>query len=177
MEPIDAFLHWRDHWSDIQTHLSTLYDAARMTEAMLELGTRGGVSTSALLAGTCDSSVEGHLWSVDRDDCSALFAECPRWTFIQADSCDVAAIEAAGLPALIDVLFIDTAHTREQTYRELSTWGPRVRPGGIILLHDAYDGSTFPGVIAACMDYCDPRGLDLLIKPGSYGLAIIEVPS
>lgn len=176
MNPLDAFIHWRDHWSDISEHLYTLYDATHQRNGTiaLELGTRGGVSTSALLSGLLE---DGHLWSVDLDDCSALFAGCNDWTFIQSDSCDVARIDAAGLPPLLDVLFIDTAHTEEQTFKELSTWGPRVRPGGVILLHDAYDGSTFPGVIAACMRYCDPRGLELRIRAGSYGLAIIEVPA
>lgn len=179
MDPFEAFTHWRDHWSDIQAHLLRLYTATRRGEGIvLELGTRGGVSTSAFLTGIeIERQSHGHLWSVDRDNCADLFAECDAWTFVQADSCDVQALEAAGLPDNIDVLFIDTEHTEEQTFRELTTWGPRVRPGGVILLHDAYDGSTFPGVIAACMHYCDPRGLDLRIKPGSYGLAVIGVPA
>lgn len=160
-------------WSDIQMHLPLLYKGAR--GHVLELGVRFGVSTITLIAGV--EVHGGHVWSVDIDpDCLYRVGESEHWTFICADSCDAFTIDAAGLPDKLDMLFIDTEHTQDRTFRELVLWGSRVKPGGAILLHDVYDGSTFPGVLEAIKDYCDPRGLQCLLYPHSYGLGEIRIP-
>lgn len=164
----ERYEYWLTHWSDVQTHLPTLYEAARGN--VLELGVRAGVSTSALLAGVTDHG--GHVWSVDRDDCSPVFAGHPRWTFVQADSLDKAM--ADGIPAKLDCLFIDTEHTETRTIDELRFWGPSVRKGGVILLHDTDDDSTYPGVRNAMEAYCEERGLVAEYHEGSYGLGVIR---
>lgn len=73
-------------WSDVQGHLPFLYEHAALPrgitsrggdskgesipwgkrKVILELGVRGGISTSALLAGVEKSG--GHLWSVDVEE-------------------------------------------------------------------------------------------------------------
>lgn len=165
MSATERYQYWLEHWSDVQAHLPTLYDHAR--GAVLELGVRAGVSTAALLAGV--EVHGGHVWSVDRDDCAAVFAGHPQWTFLQADSC--ADLEA---PTALDLLFIDTEHTMDRTLRELRLWGPRVQPGGVILLHDTDDMSTWPGVRDAMAVYCKERGLVPEFRDGSYGLGVIR---
>lgn len=157
-----------ENWSDVQGHLETLFDCARGN--VLELGVRAGISTAALLAGVEQHG--GHVWSVDRDDCSPVWTSHPQWTFLQADSLDEARI---AVPNVLDCVFIDTEHTETRTIAELELWGPRVGPGGVILLHDTDDGSTYPGVRNAIAYYCITRDLTPLYMPGSYGLGVIRL--
>lgn len=50
----------------------------------------------------------------------------------------------------LDVLFIDGDHSYEGARADFLRWGPRVRPGGHLLFHDAVDtggyGNVYPGV-------------------------------
>lgn len=162
----EKYQYWLTHWSDVQAHLPTLYEYARGN--VLELGVRAGVSTSALLAGVTDHG--GRVYSIDRDDCSPIFGNHPHWRFIQADSLD-----ADMLPFIkLDCLFIDTEHTEDRTLAELRLWGPHVNPGGVILLHDTDDGSTYPGVRNAIEAYCKERSLTPEYHEGSYGLGVIR---
>jgi len=164
------YAEWITVWSDVQTHLPRLFAHSHGT--VLELGVRAGVSTAALLAGV--EVVGGTVWSVDRDDCSPLFAGNPQWRFVQADSLDERALDAAGLPASLDLLFIDTEHTADRTARELALWGTRVRCGGVIYLHDTDDPATMPGVRDAMEAYCRERGIVPIYHAGSYGLGEIR---
>lgn len=182
MMATERYHYWLNNWSDMQAHLPTLFEHARGN--VLELGVRAGVSTSALLAGV--EAHGGHVWSVDRDDCSPVFAGHPQWTFIQADSLDLGKIRAARLQGyensaaveyndtLWDLVFIDTEHTETRTLAELRTWGPYVHPGGLILLHDTDDSSTYPGVRNAISFYCLQHGLAPDFHGGSYGLGVIR---
>lgn len=159
-------------WSDMQEHLPRLFEAAH--GVVLELGVRFGVSTTALLAG-----VEAHggtVWSVDHDpECAQRF-DHPQWRFIHAHSLDIETIRAAGLPDQLDLVFIDTVHTEEHTTAELELYGPMVKPGGAMMLHDTEDMATYPGVLNAIKAYCEPRGLNYTLISGSYGLGVIDLP-
>lgn len=48
----------------------------------------------------------------------------------------------------IDVLYVDGAHRYRPARRDLDQWGARVRPGGVMLIHDAFSSV---GVTAAIM--------------------------
>ena len=163
----EAYRYWLEHWSDVQTHLPVLYEAARGN--VLELGVRAGVSTCALLAGVADHG--GHVWSVDINDCRPAIGVHPDWTFIQADSLDDVLITP---DKPIDCLFIDTEHTEHRTIGELHRWGQHMRPGGVILLHDTDDMSTYPGVRNAMERYCADTGRTPEYREGSYGLGVIR---
>ena len=114
-------------WSDIVDHLPRLREeACRPNVVVIELGVRGGNSTAAFLDAA--ELYEGHVWSVDIADCPG---EHERWTFIQGDDMDV----VDQLPEC-DVLFIDTSHHYEHTLEELKAYVPKVRDGGVVLLHD-----------------------------------------
>lgn len=147
--------------SDISDHLGFIFyfavDAA--PRLIVELGTRGGESTRALLAAarTCDAT----MLSVDIDDCGGI--EVPfrdRWNFVRAD--DVAFgregfvrwCDERSIAPRIDVLFIDTSHEYEHTRQELEAWTPHLAPRGVMLFHDTnmgrgvyarLDGSTGVG--------------------------------
>jgi predicted O-methyltransferase YrrM len=134
---------------------------------VVELGTRTGVSTTALLAGV--EARGGQVISVDIEECGHLFQH-PQWTFIGSDSRNSEL--PAGL-APVDVLLIDTEHTYEICSAELALWTPHMRPGGVVLLHDP---ETFPGVRRAITDFCARTGWGVTFVLPCNGMAIINVP-
>ncbi len=161
--------------SDIQHHLPLLYSLARGN--VLELGTRTGVSTAALLAGV--EAHGGHVWSIDVDDCSGLFAGHPQWRFVQGSStdpemlCHTHSVDG-GIPAGFDLILIDTEHSWEQVTAELTLWQRHIAPGGTICIHDP---ETFPGVRRAVTEFCEARGWPVTFVLPCNGMAVIEVPN
>lgn len=165
-------------YSDISLHLPFLYSQAlgRRPATVIELGVRTGNSTSAFLAAGAD------LWSVDIRPpvVPAAWHDLAAWHFLMADDCDGTA--RGWLPAVADIVFIDTEHTYDQAMRELEIYVPRVRPGGAVLMHDTQfaDGADLgePAGPVACAirDYCGAHGLSWENRPGSYGLGVIAVP-
>ena len=155
--------------SDIQHHLPLLFSLARGN--VVELGTRSGVSTAALLAGV--ERRGGTVVSVDIDPACAKVAEGhPQWSFICADSRHPGLPEESG-GGQIDLLFIDTEHQYEITQAELALWADYVRPGGHICLHDP---ETFPGVRRAVQEFCTARDWPVTFVLPCHGMAVIERP-
>ena len=140
--------------TDIHEHLVTLYllTVELDLKRILELGTRDGDSTIALLHGA--KAVGGHVTSVDLKE-SAKAKEAVLglgfaafWSFIESDD--------TVLPwdTPIDHLFIDTSHTFEHTVKELKKFEPLVRVGGVITLHDSV---TYPDLRRAVLEYTKGR--------------------
>ena len=122
----------------------------------------------ALLAGLEERG--GKLWSVDVDpESAAIFAGHPQWCFVLADSRDERPVIDAGLPAELDVLFIDTIHTYEQVRDELAVWGDRVGEGGVILFHDT---DSYPPIRKAISEWCKSRSVPFEFRGGSNGLGV-----
>ena len=104
-------------------------------KVIVELGVELGISTQALLL-ACKKG-GGHLWSVDTGVCpevqrwvkQAGFEEY--WTFTMIN--DLKFVET--WKKSIDLLFIDTTHTFNQTLNELEAYSPHVT--GNIFLHDS----------------------------------------
>src|SRR5215471_14832452 len=74
--------------SDIRDHIGTIFceAIASRPRLLVELGTRGGVSTRTLLAAA--EIVDAHVLSIDINDCSDVNlpdALRKRWTFVRAD--------------------------------------------------------------------------------------------
>lgn len=163
-----ARLYWhmsQDASLDTHAHLPFLKEVAKGN--VLEIGVHCGISTTALLAGLEENG--GHLWSVDvHPSCRYVWYGHPQWTFFCPWSGDKVEPE---LP--LDVLFIDGDHSFEGVMRDLITWGPQVKKGGLILLHDA-DTPSFPGVRFAIREYCG-GGLKHELRQGSHGLEVIYV--
>ncbi len=154
--------------SDIRHHLPLLHSLARGN--VVELGTRGGASTQALLVGL--ERRGGKLLSVDIDDCSAVAAGHPLWAFLQGSSTDERTVETAAEWRPIDLLFVDTLHDVEQVTAELRLWEPHVAAGGTICVHDP---ETFPGVRRAIDDYTRGRAdLAVTYVLPNNGMAVIE---
>ena len=171
-------------WSDIKGHMPFLRETAASYRepVVIELGTRTGNSTAAFLAGCSGNG--GKVWSVDIAD-----PEVPDhwrepmwlgpWEFLKAD--DVSPAAQGWLPLECDILFIDTSHTFEQTLAELRLYVPRVKPGGVVLLHDTEweppgHATDYPtGTVTEALNaYCEESGLSWVNRTGSYGLGIIR---
>lgn len=118
--------------TDISGHLIHLYEltiALPKNKIIVELGTREGESTTALLAAVNDSG--GKLYSIDIQNCN-IYPHEINWKFIQGNDMEI--VKTWNLK--IDHLFIDTSHTYEHTLAELRSWGSFVEHLGIITLHD-----------------------------------------
>jgi predicted O-methyltransferase YrrM len=138
--------------SDISDHLGPIFYFAmdRHPKLIVELGTRGGESTRALLAAAQES--DATMLSLDIGDSGDL--DLPyrkRWNFVQAD--DVAFGKERfttwcgehHLEPKAEVIFLDTSHEYEHTKQELEVWMPHLREGGVMILHDANMGNGLYG--------------------------------
>ena len=137
---------------DIADHLTSLFFLASLSNAklMVELGTRGGESTRALLSAAALN--EAILLSVDIRDCGSLsLPHAHYWRFVQAD--DVVFGESGfqqwclrnSLAPNVDFLFVDTSHEYDHTRREIEVWSPYLSPNGMIVFHDTNMGEGIYG--------------------------------
>ena len=132
----------------MQDHIGTIFReaVAACPRLIVELGTRGGISTRALLAAA--ELVDSHVLSLDIMDCSAIVLPerfRARWSFVQSD--DVAFVgapfgqfcAARVLPASAAVILVDTSHEYDHTGAEIAAWMPRLATPGV-LFHDTNMG-------------------------------------
>jgi predicted O-methyltransferase YrrM len=173
--------------SDINEHLELLYRIVVETDAqkIVELGTRSGNSTCALVIGAFRTG--GHVVSVDNGmgdeytgelrtfsavaETSDLITHklglADHWTLVNRDDLEF----AEEYHDEIDVLFIDTVHSYEQTKKELDAWGNKVVSGGFIVIHDTV---SFPEQNVAIWEYLDQHLLsDYVEYENCNGLGII----
>lgn len=157
--------------TDIRQHLMTLHMLTRELNlrTILELGTRTGESTVALLEAA--RNIDGRVYSVDIGICSEakrIVKQCGLqnyWTFMQGDDLKIPWTEP------IDHLFIDTSHKFDHTLKELEKYEPFVKNGGIISMHDIVSS---PEVLKALKYYSRNRAdLHLYRYFNNYGLAVI----
>jgi len=171
--------------TDMYHHLPYLRQVVINLKAkqVIELGVRTGESTVAFLAGLAETG--GKLWSCDIQSPlevtnhgpgnpikDHIWGKYDNWEFVKGNDLQV----AKQAPKRCDVLFIDTEHTYEQAVAELEAYGPRVRPGGVILMHDTYGLQPKNQVVQAISKYMDGKD-DLTLTNDSecYGLATIRV--
>lgn len=128
---------------DIIEHLPTIQKVCFQVEAqtILELGVRDGNSTRALLEAA--RVLDAQVISIDIEDCSWV-AKDSRWTFHQMDDMKFK------IDFPVDVLFIDTSHTYDQTIRELNKFTRWITPNGVVMLHDTI---SCPPVLDAINDF------------------------
>ncbi len=156
---------WADIQVDMAPHYRTLTRYAREATTIVEFGVRGGVSTWALLDGL---PPEGRLVSVDIIDCIVppRVRDDERWTFIVGDDMD-AGVQAQ-LPAVADLVFIDTSHEYEHTVAEI-TLALTMEPARIIF-HDY----VMEPVRQAVDEFLAREGWHLVDNELPYGLATVE---
>jgi cephalosporin hydroxylase len=156
-EEIQTVLRQSERRTDISDHLLTLYAEATevLPRVIVELGTRGGESTRALLrvAERCS----GTMVSVDTEDCSDI-AQSDHWIFVRSDDVEFGSTwpnwsRIHSLPQEVDFLFVDTSHLYNHTRAEIHTWFPHLAPQAKAVFHDTNvnvvfrrrDGSMGPG--------------------------------
>jgi predicted O-methyltransferase YrrM len=115
---------------------------------LLEIGTAKGGTLYAL---ACASAPTSRVLSLDVDQPSAARLRLYRHFAGRGRTIDVlvgdSRLEATRAQALdffrhqpLDVLFIDGDHAYESVKRDYELYGPLVRSGGIVALHDIVDG-------------------------------------
>jgi len=132
---------------------------------IVELGTRGGESTCALLIGASETG--GHVVSVDHGKGSLYAAEPSTANELEGASKTIRMLALDDLWTMVimddlefgteykpdlDLLFIDTTHSYGQTIKELELWGNRVGHGGYILIHDTVG---YPEQLQAIWEFLD----------------------
>jgi|SRR5581483_2450831 len=143
----EVLLQTHSKKTDINDHLLTLFieSLSLQPSLIVELGVRGGESTSALerAARLCNSV----LLSVDLDDCEHVSGYEKRY-FIKSD--DVALAERFPqwckeheLRTAVDVLFIDTSHEFEHTTQEIQSWFPLLADHCKVFFHDTNMSRVF----------------------------------
>lgn len=128
VEPLDVLFERASKTvSDINEHAVTLKELASQCEHVTEFGMRHGVSTVALLAGQPGTFVTYDLNRPNEADSLAKVAGKTNFKFVQGSSIEVDIEET-------DLLFIDTKHTADHLWAELSRHAGKVRRW--IALHD-----------------------------------------
>ena len=138
----------RKDYPNVQRFLPEIEKAAKGN--ILQLGSRDGVSTDALLRGVEKNG--GFVWSVDCDEAwKDAWVGHAQWKFIHAFSHEEEKVLAGGVPKELDVIFIDTEHPNETTKKELEIWGRRLKKDGVIIVHDGM--RTFPKLTNVAEEY------------------------
>ncbi|WP_027005160.1 class I SAM-dependent methyltransferase [Conexibacter woesei] len=130
--------------------VAVLLGLARGRRRVVELGTATGWTAAALVLAdperrvvSCDPVVQPNreryldlLRAPDR----------ARLTLLAVDGADAAADGVAEGP--VDLLFVDSSHTRDATLQEWHAWRPRLAPGALVVFDD-HGHPDFPGVAEA----------------------------
>ncbi len=109
---------------------------AKEKPTILELGTHRGMSTLMFLQAVQQRG--GSVFSVDIDDQYRDLSNSSNWTFIHSDSTKVDKI-VEDYPALkdgIDILLIDSLHTKEHVSKEFWGWEPYLNKDAFIIFDD-----------------------------------------
>lgn len=74
----------------------------------------------------------------------------------------------AQVPGDFDMIFLDATHTRDDVLADIKRWWPRVRPGGLLAIHDYHHDKehAWPGVAQAA---------DEIFGPASEGTTLVTL--
>lgn len=131
--------------------VALVLELARGRRRVAELGTATGWTAGALALDdrerrvvSFDPVVQQH-----RDAYLALLPSAARARLdLRAETGDAG---AAGVAEPVELLFVDSTHSRAGTVAELRAWRPKLAPGALVVLHD-YGNPAFPGVAEAVAD-------------------------
>ncbi len=156
---------------------------------LVELGTHTGESFFAFCQSIAESGVECRAFAVDtwRGDAHTgaysddVFREVnsyarehyPTFTKLLRMTFD----EATPMfeDGQIELLHIDGLHTYEAVKHDFDTWWPKVKPGGVVIMHDSFDRHADFGVWKLLQElrtefpvseFFHSHGLGIVVKPG-----------
>jgi predicted O-methyltransferase YrrM len=122
---------------------------ARGRRTVVELGTATGWTTASLVLADPARTVTSYdpVVQPGRDRYETLVPPQARarMTFVQRTG-EAGGSDWGGPP--VDLLFIDSTHTREDTVAEYDAWRSRLAAGGLVVFHD-FGNPAFPGVAEA----------------------------
>lgn len=110
---------------DIIDHVPMLRYLAARANAVLELGVRDGLGSTAAFSEGFALNPRAASW-VSVDIVPTLYYPTDRrWRFVQGDTRERSTLDAvvAISTPVFDVIFIDTEHTYDQMQAELALWG------------------------------------------------------
>jgi hypothetical protein len=135
-------------------HLAFGYDlvAAVRPEVLVELGTWSGLSFFCFCQSLEEHAIDGICYAVDTwegDKHTGLYEDdvyqqvAKHWREYYANTAYLMRMtfnQAAEHfnDNSIDLLHIDGLHTYEAVSQDFATWYPKVKPGGVIIMHDIY---------------------------------------
>jgi hypothetical protein len=136
-------------WTD---NLYLAYDlvAALKPRVLVELGVDRGESYFAFCQSAAENNADTRCFGIDAWRGDQHAGGYDETTFAQVSAHNRANYEAFSLlirsgfdtaldrfePESIDILHIDGLHTETAIRHDIASWLPKVRPGGIVLLHD-----------------------------------------
>lgn len=133
----------------------------RTSGMVLEIGVFKGRSTAVMapvcLAAGRDYHVVDNFWGTEECDPATVAQRSEKvltafrrnmkslglWDRITVHKSDSYAATAAFRDASLGLCFIDADHTFEGCVRDLESWWPKVRPGGVLAGHDYSDSRRF----------------------------------
>ena len=159
---------------DFQFHKDLMTQLVEQTQAkrILELGSDVGDSTRIFASAL--AYFGGNLWTIDINP--------PKWNQEWMDGLyNFTAITEDTLnPELkwdkeVDILFIDDDHTYPHVLEELKKFGPWVRRGGYILLHDTQHSQYGTQVTQSINEWTRQVKLKWEDHPEGHGMGVISV--
>ena len=175
-------------WTDTKQYLLMLYSIARhccwydptrptptFPPTCLEIGTRHGISTLAILQACKETG--GRLTSLEIDENFAGVARerveaagLSQWWDLQVVDCN----EYVSHVGKLDFVFIDGDHSYAQCKRDVENYGSKIRLGGYILMHDTQN-TVEPGPAQVIEEMRTTGRYEILRCDWSYGLGICKV--
>lgn len=143
----------------------------------MEIGTGTAFqSTRSALGGFNEREEGGQLVSID---IRAREHRVPpeymdMWTFIEGDSTDERTVKAASALGQYDWLLHDGSHDPDVARKDLALYGPLVKPGGHILIHDPMNPKPNGGIKKLWDEELSHDGQAILFGPFP-GLAVLQV--
>jgi len=128
---------------------------------VVEIGVFKGRSTAVMapvcLTNGCDYHVVDNFWGTDERDPATVVQRSEKvlaafrrnmkslglWDRITVHKSDSYAATAAFQDASLGLCFIDADHTSKGCVRDIESWWPKVRPGGVLAGHDYSDSRAF----------------------------------
>jgi hypothetical protein len=101
---------------------------------LLEIGCAEGYTSRSIMDELDKRQVDYTYYAIDPMLYRPLDVQHPRFRFIKGFSSDQPVLDAA--PALVHWLFVDGCHCEICARRDITLYFPRVRRGGLALVHD-----------------------------------------
>jgi predicted O-methyltransferase YrrM len=156
----------------------TLYTIAMLlnSRSLVEIGVFRG-STSRFLAAALADQQGGTLHLVDVDSTALANArrsigDVAQVTVIEHAGFSTSSAVLAGVSSGCDLVYLDADHSEDGVRAELACWIPKVRPGGVVAVHDTIG---IRGVCRAVNEYAAMYPVLTLSTGRGCGLSLIRV--